>query len=389
LAPPTKVETNAWDDRGSHVDANGDGRVNGHTDERPNGPEISAKLETALVRELLAHWKHVNESYFKGALVCPSIEMVAIRGKLGRWVRHTRTIEISRPMVLEERWGAVVEVLKHEMAHQYVHEVLDAIDETAHGPAFRDVCHRLGIDGAASGLPSSDAPREEDRIIERVARLLALAESPNVHEAEAATMAAQRLILKHNLEARTSSKTRAYASKHLGKPNGRITEYERILAMLLGKHFFVECIWVSVYRPLEGKRGSVLEICGTPSNLEIAEYVHGYLSTTAERLWNEHKREQRIAGNRDRRTFIVGVMSGFSDKLGHQSKTHREEGLVWMKDADLGGYFRRRHPYVRHFRHAGTRKNEAYAHGREAGRRIILHRGVNAATENRGRLLTR
>ena len=36
-----------------------------------------------------------------------------------------------------------------------------------------------------------------------------------------------------------------------------------LLGAILGKHFFVEVIWVPVYRPLEQKRGSVLEVCGT------------------------------------------------------------------------------------------------------------------------------
>src|SRR5262249_12962391 len=156
---------------------------------------------------------------------------------------------------------------------------------------------------------------EEERIIERIARLLALAESPNVHEAEAAMAVAQKLMLKHNLEGQKGRSMRGYAFRHLGKPPGRITEAERILAALLGRHFFVEGIWVPVYRPLEGKRASVLEVCGTPSNLEIADYVHHFLTVTAERLWADHKRAKRILGNRDRRTFLAGVMTGFADKL--------------------------------------------------------------------------
>ena len=34
----------------------------------------------------------------------------------------------------------------------------------------------------------------------------------------------------------------------------------------------------------EGRRGRVLEICGSLSNLEVAAYVHGFLLETAERL---------------------------------------------------------------------------------------------------------
>lgn len=347
--------------------------------------ELTATLERALVRELLVSWNQINEAYFKSALRAPALELVPSRAHLGRWVQATRTIEISRPLVLEQPWSVVLEVLKHEVAHQYVHEVLRGVDESAHGPAFRDVCARLGIDARAAGMPAAPRTETEERVIERIAKLLALAESPNQNEAEAAMAAAQRLMLKHNLEAREVR--RDYAFAHLGEPTGRVTESERILAMILGKHFFVEVIWVPVYRPLDGKRGSVLEICGTSANLAIAEYVHAFLTETAERLWREHKVAEGIWGNRDRRTFLAGVMAGFHEKLSREAAANKAQGLVWIKDGDLHDFLRKRHPYIRHVRHAGQRKNEAYAHGKAAGRTIVIHRGVKATAENRGRLL--
>ena len=354
-------------------------------------PDLTASLERALVREILGAWKQVNEAYFKGALRLPVFELVPTRAHLGRWMRETRTIEISRPLVLEQPWGVVVEVLKHEMAHQYVHEVLGEVLETAHGPAFRAACGRLGIDARAAGMPVAEGARgleaQEERVVERIAKLLALAESKNQHESEAAMAAAQRLMLKYNLDARHASAARDYAHRHLGRPTGRVTEHERILAMILGKHFFVEVIWVPSYRPRDGKRGSVVEICGSAANLAIAEYVHAFLTETSERLWRDHKHARRIHGDRDRRTFLAGVMTGFAEKLARQTTTHAEEGLVWVKDADLVSFFRRRHPYVRHVRHAGNRRTEAYAHGKEAGRRIVLHRGVSTSAGERGHLL--
>jgi hypothetical protein len=359
-------------------------------DEHERGA-LTAALETALVRELRATWRQLNETYFKDGLAMPTFELTPARTTLGRWMPDTRTIEISRPLVLERAWGAVVEVLKHEMAHQYVHETLGETHESAHGPAFRDACRRLGIDGRASGVPDGelvlDTPAEEQRMVERIARLLALAESPNRHEAEAATVAAHKLMLKYNLEVSRDASARSYGYRHLGTPTGRVNEHERVLAMVLGRHFFVEAIWVPVYRPLAGKRGSVLEICGTHANLAIAEYVHGFMIETAERLWRDHKRTLGIEGDRERRTFLAGVMAGFADKLARQTQVSKSEGLVWVQDGDLVGYFRRRHPYVRHVRHSGNRRTEAYAHGRAAGRKIVLHRAVESPATSRGRLL--
>lgn len=352
-------------------------------------PELSAQLEAALLHQLREQYRLLAVSYFKGGLRLPQLELVPTENRLGRWVPATRTIELSRPLVLREPWGVVIEVLKHEMAHQYVSEVLGEREETPHGPRFRAVCERLGIDPTATGLPptTSESKAEHTKVADRIARLLALAESPNVHEAEAAMAAAQKLLLKHNLELRDLRVQQGYVWKHLGQPTGRTTEAERVLSLLLGKHFFVEAIWVPVYRAAEGKRGSVLEICGSPENVEIAEYVHGYLVETAERLWREHKTESGIRGDRDRRTFLAGVMTGMSDKLSREQKRHAEAGLVWIADGDLDRYFRKRHPYVRHIRYAGQRRSEAFAHGKEAGNKIVIHRGMRERPAERGHLL--
>jgi hypothetical protein len=157
--------------------------------------------------------------------------------------------------------------------------------------------------------------------------------------------------------------------------------------MILTRHFFVEVIWIPVYRALEGRRGSVLEICGTRANTAIAEYVHGFLLETGHRLWLEHKRREGISSNRERRSFLAGVMTGFADKLDRQAAKSHREGLVWVRDGDLAGYFRRRHPYVRSVRYAGQRRTQAWARGREAGRSIVLHKPVSSAATARGKLL--
>lgn len=358
------------------------------TDEPPraSSPRLGPLLERALLRELVRAYKSVNLTYFKGRLTLPTLTLSDARRRLGQWHPASRTLEIARPLVLTQPWGVVLEVLKHEMAHQFVHEVLGEVAESAHGPAFRATCERLGIDAAAAGVPRSAAEHDEPaaRAVERIAKLLALAESPNQHEAEAAMAAAQRLMLKYNLDVAQEHRPTTYGFRHLGKASGRVGEHERLLAMILGRHFFVEVIWVPVYRPHDGKRASVLEVCGSSANLAMADYVHGFLLHTAEQLWVEHRRGAGIATNRDRRIYLAGVMSGFAEKLARQTDAHRAEGLVHVKDGDLSGFFRRRHPYVRHVRHAGQRKNEAYAHGKEAGKRIVLRRGVEAGSQGGG-----
>ncbi len=355
----------------------------------PTAAQLGAELEAALLRELRHTYDDLNAAHFRRKLRRPSLELSDARGRLGRWVREARVLELSRALVLEHPWGVVVEVLKHEMAHQWVHEGLGELDESAHGRSFRAACERLGIDASATGLPTAGgAPGERDvRVLERIAKLLALAGSPNQHEAEAAMSAAHRLMLRHNLDAAAALEPRGYGYRHLGVATGRVGEADRILAVILDEHFFVEAIWVTVYRPVEGKRGRVLEVCGTQANLELAAYVHAFLRHTAEGLWREHRRARAIDSDRDRRAYLAGVMSGFCDKLESERSSHRAAGLVWVRDADLGGWFKKRHPYVQTTRHAGSRRTEAHAHGRAAGRAIVLHKGVAAPAGGVVRLL--
>jgi hypothetical protein len=254
------------------------------------------------------------------------------------------------------------------------------------------VCAERGIDARAAGAPAvgeQSAPaREEQAALEKIARLLTLANSPNEHEAHAAMAAAQRLMLKYNLEECTRAVARDYVFRHVGKPTGRVYEAPRILALILSEHFFVETIWVSVWRPLEGKRGSVIEVCGTRANVEMADYAHDFLIATSERLWREHKQANQIGSNRDRRAFLAGVMTGFRNKLVSQKTAHREHGLVWRGDPQLSAYLKQRHPRSHWARYSTSHGNAAHAEGRRAGSTIVLARGLTGSTESRGRLLS-
>jgi hypothetical protein len=335
----------------------------------------------ALVRELLAAHRQLNQSHFKGALSTPQLALSDATSFLARWLRTLRTIEVSRAFLDKaESWGVVLEVLKHEMAHQYVHEVLHE-DEAPHGPAFRAVCERLGIDARASGVPDATLDAAGQRVLERVHKLLALAESDNRHEAEAAAAAAQRLMLKHNLEQVAEGAQPGesrYGFRHLGRVTGRVTEWERRLGNVLREHFFVDIIWVPAYRPDEQKRGSVMEAIGSRENLDLAAYVYDFLVRTGERLWQAHRSAHAIRGNADRRAYLAGVMSGFAQKLAQQAKAHKAQGLVWVPHAELAQYTRKRHPYLRTISHRGHAQRDVFAHGQKAGRELVLHKGVSS-----------
>ena len=337
----------------------------------------SPELDRALLTALLRDWHQLNQERFRGALKAPVFALSghgpATGQNLGLWASSGRTLHLDRNFVIVAPWPAVREVMLHEMAHQFVDEIYKVRDETPHGPTFQTVCSRFGIDARASGAPdmrAEDAPTH--RIVERARKLFALARSANQHEAESAMNAAQALLLKYNLD---SSATGAedVVWKTVGEPALRHTEDEKVLGGILTKHFFVRGIWINVYLPLRGEWGSVLEICGTRENVEMALYVHAFLQDTTLRLWETHGvGHTRTALAR----FRAGAYHAFFQKLTEQATRHAETGLVWVGDARVDEWFEQRHPRVRTVRSTGFRRDSDYQQGKAAGRDIVLNRPI-------------
>ncbi|MBI5515523.1 MAG: DUF2786 domain-containing protein [Deltaproteobacteria bacterium] len=349
--------------------------------------DLTAALEALTLRELSRAWVDYNRDLFAGCLRPPTLNLSDTRGRLGQWARDTRTLELSREAVLTLGWGVVLELLKHEMAHQYTDEVLGAREETAHGETFQRVCEARGIDGRAKGTPEAGATDGSAAVLERIRKLLALARSPNEHEAQSAMDAARRLMLKHNLEQVSLGERRDHHFRHLGAPSGRVEAHLKFLAVILHRHFFVETIWVPVWRPREGLRGTVLEVCGTRDNLELAAYVYSFLTHTAEALWTVHKRARGIARDRDRRSFLSGVMQGFLEKLDGERRGDHARGLLWLGDPALNLYLRQRYPRIRTVQTGSRVAPEAFGHGKEAGKNLVLHRAMEGSAQHRGNLL--
>ncbi len=349
---------------------------------------LSAALEAELLRRLAMEYAWRNELHFGKKLRRPVIALSDASSRLGVWRRDARRIEISRSLVVTRAWTETVEVLKHEMAHQFVHEVLGVLDETAHGPTFWRVCSERGIDARAAGLVGSpEGSDATSRIVQRVQKLLALAGSSERHEAEAAMRKAHELMLRHNLES-LGGADGSYEVRHLGDPTRRRTSVERDVVSLLTEYFFVEVIEIPTYVVPTGRSGVAFEVCGGTANVAMAEHVFSFLVSTAERLWQDARKQQKLKGS-ERIPFQSGVIRGFGEKLRTERETLRGTGLVWVGDPLLERFYRARHPRI-HRTTRWQRLSEGHAMGREAGRNVVLHRPVGTgASGSPPRLLGR
>ena len=268
-----------------------------------------------------------------------------------------------------------------------MHGAPDSSARAAAAPAPPGETSRPAGRAAAAVEDRGAGSHRRARVVGRIQKLLALADSPEQNEAEAAMRAARRLLLKHNLSLVEAQVEARYGWQQLGRPSGRVPTHERLLAGILGQHFFVSCVWVHGFDAARGRRGRLLEIAGTPENLEIAAWVHTWLLQTAERLWRAHRRARGLRGNEARRRVLQGVMVGFHEKLEQENVACAETGLVWAGDAGLGDYVDQRHHRLRAGRRTRVHADATWHEGRAAGQQIVLHKPVTSGPKRRGRRL--
>ena len=77
-------------------------------------------------------------------MVNPVITLADVESYYGMWCLKTRTITLSYKLLENCPWDRVIQVLKHEMAHQYVDEVFCKRD--THGPHFQKACQLLRVE---------------------------------------------------------------------------------------------------------------------------------------------------------------------------------------------------------------------------------------------------
>jgi hypothetical protein len=356
---------------------------------------LSQQLHASWSRKLYAWWEGYNRDYLKGVLKRPQIRVGTGDSKLGSWDGERRILSISVEHIERDPWLAVMETLRHEMAHQFAQEILRPAGETPHGDAFRHACDRLRCSFR------SQATREElasgrhiastvdDVILRRLKKLLSLSASTNEHEAEVAMQKARHLLAKYNIDLVEADRERRFDRATLGPVKGRHTSAEIWLAAILSDFFFVEVLWTHSYDAVRDIPGTVLEVYGTPENLEMAEYVYGYLNDLLPMLWTSYRNENGLNSNRERQRFYAGVLEGFYKKLKAQDRDLRAtRALVWKGDPQLRSYFRNINPRVHTRYGGGVTQTQAYRDGLEEGNQVNIHKPVARSSSNERRRLT-
>jgi len=352
--------------------------------------------------------------WFKVRLAVPAFRLIDSRRTFGVWDLETRTISISSVLINEYSWDTVINVLKHEMAHQYVHESLGRGTEQPHGPAFAESCEMLGVLYPFS-TATGDTPRiftaayqhdpdaEYNNKINKVRKMLSLAGSTNKHEAAAAMSKANSFIRKYNLERleKVESSQYNYEIKNTGKK--RLNIIARRVAGLLMDYFYVDIVYSELFDAEKAEFHKTIELLGTVENVSFAGHVYDFLVQRVEFLWKNYQEKSRSPGKL-RKTYILGLLQGFREKLEREEKKQAAafrmtadgcryktiSALVVAKDPGLSGFVAKRFPRLRKVRYGapGIYCPAAYSAGKTEGKKITVHKVFRREDGNLGRLLS-
>lgn len=359
---------------------------------------VHQAMEQAMVRTLYREWDQVvwglgkKDPALASGMKRPGIIISDMERLLGKWDPSRHEISLSRELVVTGRWDSIVEVFRHEIAHQAASTLPAASGQSPHGPLFRGCCELVGANPRASGTYQTleervwgNADDGPDRLMLKVKKLMSLASSDNRNEAENAAAKAGELIAKYNMDIIDGDRDRQFESIIITPPALKRSQAESLMVSLLSSFYFVRPVWIPVYIPASDKMGKALEISGTPENLKIADYVFHYVLGHAARRWERYRKQHPSC--RSRSGYMTGVVSGFRQKLEEGRRASEavsgsgvgaSSQVMVREDHRLVRYFHRRYPALQTTRvHAVSSSRAAFQSGLSEGRHLIVAKGIS------------
>ena len=235
-------------------------------------------------------------------------------------------------------------------------------------------------------------------IIAKIAKLLELAKSSNPHEASLAASRAKEMmeargltmteveVQKEGIEEYTFEPTTT-ASK--GKPIRFLPQWMKGLTIVMNKHFDVMCFLRQASR--KGKNtATVIGFIGTPTDIQVAEYIFNYLVREIGRMADEHKKTlDDYEGNKWSylNTYRLGLVKGLREELQRKEKesfkAHTSDGhaLVEVKKAMIKRHMKESGNFKEQ-RSAFKPNQDSYGQGVKDGANISVNKGVSSGGSN-------
>ena len=288
---------------------------------------LDDSIKQFLVLQLYKEYEHILYSY-KIKMRKPLIQIKENTSHYGSWCEKTRTLTLACKLVEKYPWTYTLAILKHEMAHQYVNEVLKG--EDSHGLCFKKACHHLrveawaqksclNLDDCLEAISQNKNSLSKNKPLRLIKKLLNLAHSSNQHEAFEALKKASEIAKYYQLDLNTTEEeTLRKLTVSLKKQ--KTHTYESLIASILNAHFNVTVIHSSLFNPDKLKEEKTLEILGEEHSVEMAEYIFYFLSRKLKTLWEEHQLEHKSCGIKTKNAFFFGVLDGYLEQLNKKEK---------------------------------------------------------------------
>ncbi|MDD0853303.1 DUF2786 domain-containing protein [Halobacteriovorax sp. GB3] len=275
---------------------------------------------------------------WKNHLIPISFVVFEDEKKLGYFNSHLYQVAFNKTLMFNAKDSVLKDIIRHELAHFICHLIYKNTAD-AHGVEYRKICQSYGwgeeVYRAYMSISLANDKKEGDlkgeRILQRIQKLMNLASSDNENESALATMKANELLLKYNLQSIASyeedDNQEAYLERVLSgkRKNAKAQAIYEILTT-----FFVQPVFN------HGQGQFYLEVIGQKVNVEIASYVAGFLDTELERLWERAKRENsNLKGQASKNTFMKSVAKGYVSKINEQKSHSGDSRALIVLEKDL------------------------------------------------------
>lgn len=345
-------------------------------------------IESLLIKQLYKEYEQIIYSY-NLKLQAPNIIISKVSSYYGQWCSQTRTISLSCSLLLECTWSHVLQILKHEMAHQYVDELMGLDDN--HGVFFKKACGLLRVEKWAQRacfsvkdslfkISEEQEALSESKELRIVRKLLRLGASTNKHEAFLALQKAAEIAKKYQIQDWDLKEENNFVSLIIKTKRKKIHGYEVLVGNILIEHFLVKVIYSSLFNKETMCEEKTVEIFGSPQNVKMAEYVYIFLLKKIQSLWKEHQVFTGKKGIKLKNQFLFGVLGGLQEQLEQERKKTLKDEKKDSKSKDLCLYDQRlldyvsyKYPKVHQSRSSSSvLKSKEYYQGFEEGGKIKI-----------------
>lgn len=213
-------------------------------------------------------------------------------------------------------------------------------------------------------------------IIERLKKLLRLARSSNPHEAALAMEKAMELATEHRIaldQINPDHEAPRFTHRHHEEHFVRLPHEHQFAANICKAFFRVRCIITTVCRAgRDGwpQRRETVVIVGTDTDVEIANYVLGFLVHHFRFCWRKHRGRCR-----NRYAFMHGMFLGLYSKLSEKYATpagDQEQAIVVSMDTYVGEHLGK----ITSKGFASPTATAAHVAGWAQGRKTEIHNGL-------------